>query len=338
MTSRRTRFLHLLPAVALAALAGCGGGGGGSSDGGGGDTIAPAVVITADNAPAVAAQAIDAGSTGFVGDSIGLTGVQAQADGRGAAIATGWRAAAKALRGVRAIPQLVGVQIDATVNCPGGGTLSITGDVASEAALSIGDSVTLAFSRCVAEGGRVDGTLSFTVTAVNGDDTLLGATATARDFSATAFGITERVDGALSLRIDETDPALSVLRVTSTRLDFDRIVAGRVRASRTLFDYDYRGVTTVSTGVTDERLSFVASGTFRVIGEASFTVETLQPVSTPSGAEHPSAGVLRVTGAEGGTLTATVIADGLRIEVDDDGDGSIDTTLVRTWVDLDAAL
>lgn len=335
MTSRRPQpLLRFLSVCTVAALAACGGGGGGSNDGGG-NTVAPAVTITATNAPAVAAQALDAGSTGFVGNSLGVTGVQVQAAGRGAAIATGWRAAAKLLRSARTAPQLVGVALELTVDCSGGGTARITGDVAVEGSLNIGDSLTLSFSRCVEDGGRLDGSLSFTVTALNGDQTLFGATATAREFSATAFGVTERVDGSLSMRIDETDPAVSALHITASRLDFDRIVAGRVRAARTLFDYDYLGVTTLATGRTEETLAFVASGTFRVIGEASFTVETLEPVGSAFGAEHPSEGVMRVTGANGTSLTATVVATGLQIEVDSDGDGDIDSSFVRTWAVLD---
>jgi hypothetical protein len=338
MSARIPSSRLLLSGLALALLSACGGGGGGGDDGGNNGGEAPRIAITAANAPGVAAQAIDASSAGFIGDSLAVTGVQVDVTSRPAALTSALRTAIAKLRTAKPTAALVGVAFSETLDCTGGGSVTISGEVADLENFSVGDALTLSFAGCREDGSRIDGALAMTLTEVNADASLFAATATARALAATSFGVTERANGSLRLRVDETSATVSRLSIESTRFDVDRLVSGTVRSTRSLIDYDYLGVTTISTGSLAETVSFVASGDFRVIGTVSFSVATTQAVVTDAGDEHPSAGSAVVTGAGGTSVKITVVDGGVRLDVDLDGNGSTDRTLQRSWAELDAEL
>lgn len=331
------RFTRLAAAAAL--LAGVAACGGGSSDAPVAPAQAPRIAITAANAPAVAAQAVDAGSAGFVGNALGVTGVQVDtASARPASVLRALGTALQQVRLARAPALLTGVTATETVQCTGGGTVVFTVDVAVRNELSPGDSATLDFSGCIESGVTMSGQLALVFTEVNAALTLIAADATATQFAARALGITERIDGTLSLRQDDTDPTRSLLRVSSSRFTFDRLVGSTLRATRSVLDYLYDQTTTVATGATSETFSYVATGSFPRLGEVSFEAATTQPVVTPGGAEHPSSGAGKVTGANGTSVAITVTATGVELAVDNDGDGDIERTITVTWAELEDQL
>lgn len=72
----------------------------------------------------------------------------------------------------------------------------------------------------------------------------------------------------------------------------------------------------------------------------SVTVTTSMPFQTAGGRDFPHTGALEIVGASGGKITVTVLGDEtgpspqVRIELDEDGDGSFEATLTTDWPDL----
>jgi hypothetical protein len=66
----------------------------------------------------------------------------------------------------------------------------------------------------------------------------------------------------------------------------------------------------------------------------ALTVTVVQAVQGTDPAA-PASGVIRIGAADGSTLTLTVNAGAVRLEVDTNGDGTPDDTLTTTWADLD---
>jgi hypothetical protein len=148
-------------------------------------------------------------------------------------------------------------------------------------------------------------------------------------------GITERSNGIARLVVDESSPAVSVLTVSSAGLSTQRLAGNQVLATRTLTDMSLREVIDNASGQVTSTAALVATGNFPRLGEGSFQVETLQPVVTAGGALHPNSGRIRVTGANGATILMTVQTTGLRLEIDRDGNGTVDATRTLTWAEVD---
>jgi hypothetical protein len=70
-----------------------------------------------------------------------------------------------------------------------------------------------------------------------------------------------------------------------------------------------------------------------VLGELS--VETLESWRTLAFAENPISGALRIIGADDGSITVTALDEtSVELQVDTDGDGSVDATIMTTWTEL----
>jgi hypothetical protein len=309
-------------AVASALLVACGGGGGGSSS----ETAqAQRVVITQSNATPVAAEAIDAGGAGS-GASGSLTGVQVSSTSAPVSAMTALANAVQRGLNTTAPSALVGATV--TQACGGGGSITIS---------SSNTQASLTFNSCVENGATATGTLS--VTLVSGNTAIqFVADATASNFTITSAGLGERLNGTMRVSFDETSSTHALITITSSSLLFDRLLNGTARATRTLTNYNYYIDTTIATGSSSQTFSYTVSGSFPGFGTVSFDAQTTQPIITLSGAVHPSSGAGKVTGANGTSVTVTVISTGVRLDIDTNGDGVTDATLTRTWAELDAVL
>ncbi|HJW10629.1 MAG TPA: hypothetical protein VJ598_02520 [Albitalea sp.] len=319
-------------AAIASALAACGGGG---------DTPAPMpqpVAITSENAPSVAAEAINAGGAGLAGDPA-LTGVQVSA--ASAPPASAMSALAGAVRkGLTATAPaaVVGATFTETVACTNGGSVTLTVNVATPGTVAAGDRVDFSFANCVEGATTSNGGLSLTYASINGAGTLVVADLAASQFTLSTLGIAGRINGSVRMTLDDTDPTKSVVAVAGSSFTFERLLNGNVRATRTLSNYSYRLETATATLTTSETFDYTASGTFPRIGSVSFRALTIQPVVTLAGALHPSAGTAMAIGASGSSLLFTVLSNGLQLDVDSNGDNVIDVTLIRTWAQIDAEL
>jgi hypothetical protein len=308
-------------AVASALLVACGGGGGSSGE----TAQAQRVVITQSNATPVAAEAIDAGGAGS-GASGSLTGVQVSSTSAPVSAMTALANAVQRGLNTTAPSALVGATV--TQACSGGGSITIS---------SSNTQASLTFNSCVEGGATATGTLS--VTLVSGNTaTQFVADATASNFTITSAGLGERLNGTMRVSFDETSSTHALITITSSSLLFDRLLNGTARATRTLTNYHYDIDTTIATGSSSQTFSYTVSGSFPGFGTVSFDAQTTQPIITLSGAVHPSSGAGKVTGANGTSVTVTVISTGVRLDIDSTGDGVTEATLTRTWAELDAEL
>ena len=320
-------------ATLAAVLTACGGGG----DSGGG-TAEQAVPITATNAAAVGAEATDAGSGGLANSLAFLTGVQVSTDMAPAPSTIGSLASAlRLILKVKAPKALVGVTSTETEQCPGGGSLIVAVNEASEARSTVGDSFQATFSNCVIEGATTNGALSVRLTEINANETLIVADLTASQFTAVVGGVGGRLAGSMRLTLDDTNSAITRITISGS-FTADRLRSGNVRATRTVSNYQYTFARTVSSGSTSATFAMDVGGTFPTIGTASFNARSTQAFVTPSGATHPTSGIAKATGAGGSNVTVTVIAGGVRLDVDADGNGTVDATQNRTWAELEAQL
>jgi hypothetical protein len=83
-----------------------------------------------------------------------------------------------------------------------------------------------------------------------------------------------------------------------------------------------------SLGDTGETLTVTVSNL-----SGALTLTVLQPVQGTD-LSAPVSGKLRIAALDGSTLTATVVNGNVTLELDSNGDGTVDDTLMTTWADL----
>jgi hypothetical protein len=177
-------------AALVALLSACGGGGGGGSAGSNATVTTPTAVqvqITSANAPAVAANALDAAQNA---DSAGastslVSGVQVQGSG-GINQPQMLTRIAHWASGLGAVPLAAGVLTPASANCSNGGSISVSGSVAAQGSLKAGDSLTVQANNCtqLVDGGLVT---------INGAMTVAVTVGTLLNGAAPPFHITLKI-------------------------------------------------------------------------------------------------------------------------------------------------
>lgn len=319
--------------AAMAALlaVGCGGGGGQPVSA----TSSAQVAITTTTAPRVAAQSIDASNAGTVVDRQLSGGVQVDA----LALAPPDMAAllARLVRSARppGAAVVAGVAIDTTAACPGGGTTRATGNLVNVEVFTAGDTVTATFNNCVEGALTLTGSVTYTIVQFDGNGVTLDLTL--NGFTATQAGIGSRLDGAMraASQVSSTGERVTM---SSPALTFARLSNGSVQLSRTLNAYNYDQATDFPEVNNTTTVSYTLSGDLPVLGAVSWGVATTQPVVKASTNLRPTSGTLRVTGANGTTVTIVLSSTGAQLAIDSDGNGSVDSNLSLTWAQIDALL
>ncbi|MBA2965163.1 MULTISPECIES: hypothetical protein [Ramlibacter] len=329
--------LMCLPALAVLA---CGGGGGG---GGGGAPAAPsaaALVITAANAPAVAAEALETVTSTDAATAGGqfVTGVQIEGGGGSRP-----QLLASASLALLARPQASSTLAAGAVvsqACTGGGTISVDATTSGAASMVAGDSLRITASNC---SESVDGTptvlngrMSIAVTSGSYDPNspVYPKSVTLRivssSFSVGASGQTEVFDGDLTLALTDTTATSGTLTATSASLSSTvgarRITLGDYRLQVTHTSVD--SALSVSANV-ESNNGQLASTPVR------YTLTTETPVKVTS-AGLVTAGSIRVSGSSSSLLLTVTSTDAFSLRVDSNGDGTIDSTRTITKADLQA--
>lgn len=341
------RNLGVIGFAAAALLAGCGGGGGG----GGGTSAAPtAVQISQANAKPVGADASGSVQNTSAQGSTGLiTGVQVQAGG-GAQIPSTLLLAEI----VRSIPggtvgpaMALGVTVPPTTEaCPNGGSMTVSGTVASSTALSAGDTLSITASGCgvtvAAQPTTLNGSLSFTVnsgsvarTPVYPFHVVMSLATT--NLSVTTGSVTQTSNGDITLDWQATSSTVQTLTASGSTLSNGSTASGVLRTttwrnytqSLTMNNALMTGVLTAAVESTNSRL-----GT----GGGSYTVSTPTAVQWDAATGDPTAGVIRVVGASNSTLRITFGAGTATLEVDADGNGSFESVVNSTPAELKSLL
>lgn len=312
--------------------------------GGGSDSAAPttppapmptAIVIDSNNAMAVAGATADAAlGSDDIGDMADLAGLVVSIPGTvsssGSMFALGKTTQGGYVGMVSFVP--IGPE---TLPCAVSGTTTVSGDIANPATLSINDVVRANFDMCVdVPGQMMDGMLEMTITNVDGDlltseAILLGLRLVATGLSVTADGETFTASGDVGTTIDSRTPP-----VVEGSVFGDLFSVSGMGRSDTL--RDYLTIYTEDTSTFPVMWTTNAEGTAEssdFVGAASYeTLQTFEGI----GENYPHIGQLLITGANGATLLLRTISDQVvEIDVNLDGMGDPDETIVTTWTELD---
>lgn len=218
--------------------------------------------------------------------------------------------------------------------CLVSGMLTISGDLADpiSGTLTAGDVINVSADMCDDGAGEVlDGDMSMVVDAFSGD--FLGGlynltmSMTLTDLSATSATDTITSNGDATVTIDTTQAPFVLASVTGTSLTTDTNTS-----TETLTDF--QTTQTVDGTMQTNPYTLASTGTLDTT-ELSGTIDYDTPVTfLGDDFGYPHTGELLVTGASSSARLIAVDADNVRIEIDSDGDGTIDETLNMTWDEL----
>lgn len=321
-------------------LVACGGGGGG-------DDAAPppasGVSITTANAEVVSAEvtnSVDAVEGVGSGSEI-ITGVSITANSDGFSYRDFVMAQLEKFTVVRQqqlSSGVVGVVIPAeTVPCSGGGTITISGNVADPNldTLSAGDTLSIVFDNCSEEGSLISGSFELTINAAF-DGMLplnLDVSVIMTGFSVTDPDITFSSDG--DMRLVLTEDGIGNFGATFSG---NSLTINEGGETVTLSNYNY--VLTGNDLSGDYSLDIAGTIDSTILG-GSVTFVTVQPFTGNdfNDTDEPTEGVLLMTSnfdSSQARLTAQPDGVNVMIEVDADGDGVFEGTVMTTWDTLES--
>jgi len=331
---KRTMFLAAGAATILSA---CGGGGGNPG------TTGPAPVqtatltpITAANSTSVASNAYDA-TVAISESSTELTGLLTGVSVTGARISTVSPVLTLVRRAARAPQLLAGVTT--SESCAGGGTVTIDATIRNQNVISNGDSMTLTARNCIEDGTILDGAMSITFSNMSGDilnSWVYGATMDTRfsNFNIASGGDKIGVNGDMKLVVNQSSASAGSASISGKSLQLNEQQSGAAALNAILTDYAMTGSTQGAT--TSSAASFTLSGSSAGLGQFAYTVKNVQPFVT-SGSAMPGSGALIVDGAAS-SVTATVVANGMRLDYSAKGDGVITQTNTLGWTEFLSAI
>lgn len=309
-----------LAALAVLALA-CGGGGGG------GDDLATVSEENAENLAGEVLLGLEwSADLGSFGGTVGGGEVEATDAGGGISIQA-----------------LIG---PVTEPCPEGGTETVTANVKAPPAVSAGDAFQVDFDACeLDDGATADGFLSFVVGQLLGDlDSDFFAfqlALTLVDLGVSQDGETLVYAGITSLIVDTRDPPFSKSSVSAGGLDIFGEGPGLgdglgllLEGFTTNASEDIgigAGVETLSGSGAVEGALLDDQGDEIPIGFVSYATET--PLERDGTVDY-DAGALLISGAGGATIRVVAGGSVATLEIDLDGDGTVDATQTRTWDEL----
>lgn len=319
-------------------LAACGGGGGG------GDSSPPPASttssVTASNVQDVSAEGVSA--AGSLHDQINggtglVSGVTVDTASAGLVDVT-LRRLYGALGSQGGAGLVSGAAVSETVSCLEGGSMTVAADIASDQHLSAGDTLTLTANNCKEDGATLNGKLAFRFNSISGTPGQtsawsgeLGTTFT--NFSIATGGETESVNGDMLLKVTQTSFSSVSYVVSGSKLVTGTTGSGAT-VTRTISDYSYTG--SEQSGVQTFNANFTFAGTLPKLGTVSYSVKTLADFKQ-QGTAYPYQGSLVITGSDKSSVTVTAVdSTSVTLGLDQNGDGSIDSTTTTTWAALDA--
>lgn len=317
------------PVCAALLLAACGGGGG--DDGGSPAPAQGSLVVTSANAQAVAADALDA-ATNMESAQAGSSFVTGSASGAAAARAS-MRLLKSALPLATGAPSMLALpraqDVSGTVPCSGGGSLTVSGSIASEAGLSTGDRLNLSANECkeLVDGVMTTMSGAVAISVVSGSYTMssayprrVGLSIMVSNFAVADAARVNSGNGDLVMDLTENSATGGEMRMHGNSMRNTVTTATGTR-SATLRDYQQRMV--VDAGVETYTMSgFVESSSPR-LGSVSYRVSTPAAlVSAVTGAY--TGGSLQVQGNRSSLVLTVTAPDTFRIDADTTGDDVFD--------------
>lgn len=338
-TSRSAAFVTTT--LLLAALTACGGGGD--------DAPAPAAApapasISSANANTVAARGYETASALFdasTGATAQLKSGDVPANGptrdlirfslaQVQAVVAGREGAGPAIKNS---PMTAKATTTESVQCPSGGSISASlVDQNGNGEVDPGDSATVSFNACVADGETVSGAMAFTIQSYTSTPAADSARAvfTFRDLRSVSGGAVSSVNGDMTLAatISKVSPFTSDVTISGSNL---AIVDGT--ESRTLSGYSGR----LLTDDTRRTYSYSVSGSVSGSGIPGTLVLSTPTAISGGYAGDPTAGKLVMSGAGNASVSLTAAPPtGVVLALDANGDGTAEAQQTLTWAQLDA--
>ena len=313
-------------------LVACGGGGGGGSDSV--TTSSAPVTISAANAEAVAAasykttaglEGSGSGTTGF------LTGAVTQTASPGINLIDVMISQFKTIpqrASVNASGSLTGVVVSETIACAISGSMTITFDDAdNDQQLSTGDSMSFSANDCTEDGMIMSGGVSMNNVSVIGDP-LSAPHSMQLSMQANNFTVTEGVEsialnGGMTMAESTNDGILFTHSITGSSI---QVTEGGVSAGLSNFS--------IEATEDDNTLAYTLDLNATVSspelgGSVTIVTDTVFAGIEPN---EPSSGQASITGANNSRVTLIAMgADNVRLEIDEDGNGTAETFVDTTW-------
>ena len=225
------------------------------------------------------------------------------------------------------------------IPCTTGQMVLTVDDADDNAALSVGDKATVVMEDCQDEdlGGTVTGSITIKIQQVSGDivaltpPVSLGVTARFADFVIADEDTSLTINGDMAITGASDDGIVFTSSISGDSLT--AVETGAGVDSRVLRDYAF--TLTSDAGAGQHTLG--GHGDFRTeaLG-GSVHFETTTPYIELETENFPHVGVMAVTGAGGSRLTITVLSvTQVRLDTDEDGDGTTDATATVLWQTLD---
>lgn len=326
---QRTKFILL---AGVLALSGCGGGGGGGLT-----TVTspgPTVAITSANAADVAKVSYESGlATGDLGalTSEGLI-LSTDPGGTFAKLDKSIARVSKASNNQGYVP------IPAeTSDCSESGTVTVSGEIADPftPTLSPGDFFVFDYNACnEGLGDVIDGGLRLDINSFSGDLTsqlfLLSSTLTLTNLQVTTQEdvLTSHGDATVTLDMLDSPAVATSLSGNSMRSDTNT-------SSETVTNY--ASSITVDAGQAPAPFTMSSSGTLDSTQLNGVVAYSTPVVFAGLGADYPSSGEFLVTGENSSLRLIAIDNVNVVIELDTNGDNTVDETIQTTWAELGVA-
>lgn len=219
--------------------------------------------------------------------------------------------------------------------------LQIAGEIADESKLSAGDTVSFSFGNCTYDSDLIiNGTIGITLTQITEGFTgtppyELGMLTELTDFQVENQGTAFTSNGDLSMLINENVYGERAAQINGALMSISFGSASK-NNSLTLSDYlieleenDTQDYSVSSQGTIEIAIPFVSIN-------ASFTTITPFTGNYDVSAGNPTAGELHLTGALGSQAWVIAQPDGvnIQIDIDADGDGVVEDTIMTNWTEL----
>lgn len=327
--------LHIVfTASALALLSACGGGD--STTG----SSTKSVAITSANQADVARATVNAGlAVSFTQGATGATpaaaaSVSTRTQAFGVVLQRALAGATNPRAGIASAAAHPAAASSSSTPCGVSGTLATTfDDRDGNGVLSKGDVLTANFAQCQDTTSlSLNGTVAITLTG-NPSGMVFDASAVFQNVVVVDNGVSSTISGTMS--VNETDgTTLTETRFTVGSGGFAVAIASTNYNDAIAFDSGMVITTSQVGGNSSTSLTLAGSFTASSLG-GRVTIATPVPLIQGPADVYPNTGQVRITGAAGSALLATVLsATQVQLQLDANGDGTYESTTSVAWSTL----
>lgn len=229
-----------------------------------------------------------------------------------------------------------GVAVQYSDTCTDGGTVTITGNVSVQNSLTAGDTLTLSYNNCALFNYTINGSMSLTVSQVTANYTgiapfTLGVDVVLSNLSVNDMGSVFTSNGDMSFLIDVDGAGNDDMQISGNSLTASTSNQA-VRLTNYLYDMAF-----TSTNDFTVSLQGTISST-NLNGSVTYTTPTPFTGNGTVYSGNPTAGELHITtSADSSQAWLIALSDGANVQIDLDtnGDNTVDDTVMTTWTELE---